>query len=269
MTDYGVGLQKRFFGHFLKGEDTGWNTQPRVQLNVRRPGEVFTLRAENEWPLARTEWTKAFLHPAAGTLSFEEPGAAGSVSYDATGDGARFFMAPFDRDVELCGPVAAKLHVSSSTADADLFLVLGLFDPDGKEVVWKGTTDPHTPLAQGWLRASHRKLDPELTRPYRPYHTHDEIQPLTPGTVYELDIEIWPTGVVAPAGSRLCLTVRGRDYEWDGPGIRLSNFKNLLQGCGPFLHDDPRDRRPDLFDNTVTIHTSPGQPNYVLLPVIP
>ncbi|MGH8953167.1 MAG: CocE/NonD family hydrolase, partial [Acidimicrobiia bacterium] len=33
-TDYGVDLQKRFFGHFLKGEDTGWADQPRVLLNV-------------------------------------------------------------------------------------------------------------------------------------------------------------------------------------------------------------------------------------------
>src|SRR6202012_2075031 len=33
-TDYGVALQKRFFGHFLKGEDTGWDRQPPVHLNV-------------------------------------------------------------------------------------------------------------------------------------------------------------------------------------------------------------------------------------------
>ena len=43
-TDYGVGLQKRFFGHFLKGEDTGWMTQPRVLLQVRHPGERFVER---------------------------------------------------------------------------------------------------------------------------------------------------------------------------------------------------------------------------------
>jgi len=60
---YGEALQKRFFGHFLKGEDTGWNQQPRVSLNIRHPGEKFELRAENEWPLARTQWTKYFLHP--------------------------------------------------------------------------------------------------------------------------------------------------------------------------------------------------------------
>ena len=53
--------------------------------------------------------------------------------------------------------------------------------PDMKEVVFQGALDPHTPIAQGWLRVSHRKLDPKLTLPYRPYHTHDEEQKLKPG----------------------------------------------------------------------------------------
>jgi uncharacterized protein len=56
-------LQKRFFGHFLKGEDTGWDKQPRVSVNIRHPGETFVLRGEKEWPLGRTQWTKYFLHP--------------------------------------------------------------------------------------------------------------------------------------------------------------------------------------------------------------
>jgi len=59
-SSYGEGLQKRFFGHFLKDEDTGWNQQPRVSINVRHPDETFVLRAESEWPLARTQWTKFF-----------------------------------------------------------------------------------------------------------------------------------------------------------------------------------------------------------------
>ena len=63
-TDYGVGLQKRFFGHFLKGEDTGWSTQPPLQLQIRHPGEKFVERHENEWPLARTQWTKLYLNLA-------------------------------------------------------------------------------------------------------------------------------------------------------------------------------------------------------------
>ena len=70
---YGEALQKKFFGHFLKGENTGWDKQPRVSLNIRHPGEKFVLRAENEWPLARTQWTKYFLQPDAKDL---EPGHA-------------------------------------------------------------------------------------------------------------------------------------------------------------------------------------------------
>ena len=60
-TDYGRELQRKFFDHFLKGEDTGWDKQPRVQLQVRHPGEKFVERHENEWPLARTQWTKFYL----------------------------------------------------------------------------------------------------------------------------------------------------------------------------------------------------------------
>ena len=154
--------------------------------------------------------------------------------------------------------------------DADLFVVLQVYDPGGKEVVFHGALDPHTPIGQGWLRASHRKLDKKLSLPYRPYHTHDEKQPLTPGEIYELDIEIWPTSIVMPAGSRIALSVRGKDYVYKGEsGGRLSNMKNEFTGCGPFLHDDANDRPPDIFGGRTTIHAGPGRESYLLLPIVP
>jgi predicted acyl esterase len=263
-TDYGVRLQKRFFGHFLKGEDTGWESQPPVLLQVRHADGTFIERAEQEWPAARTEWTR--LHLDAGRHALAATAGDGSTSYEALGEGLTFMGAPLERETEITGPSAAKLFVSSSTPDADLFLVLRAFDPEGEEVVFQGAIDPHTPLAQGWLRASHRKLDPELSEPYRPYHTHDEKQPLTPGEVYELDVEIWPTSIVLPAGHRLALTVRGKDYEYPkAAGDRLTTFRNELRGSGPFLHDDPDDRPGEVFGGTVTVH--PG--SYVLLPFVP
>jgi predicted acyl esterase len=166
--------------------------------------------------------------------------------------------------------VAARLHISSTTEDADLFLVLRVLAPDMKEVVFQGALDPHTPIGQGWLRASHRKLDRRRTLPYRPYHAHDEIQPLRPGEVYELDIEIIPTSIVVPKGYRLALSVRGRDYVYPGgSGGRLSNMKNEFTGCGPFLHDDPRDRPVAVYGGRTTIHLGGGRDNFVLLPIIP
>jgi predicted acyl esterase len=268
-TDYGVKLQKRFFDHFLKGLDNGWQDQPRVQLQIRSPGG-FMERMENEWPIARTQWTRLYLNPADLSLSRSPVTAERSIEYDALGDGITFMSPPLEEQTEITGHSAAKLFVSSSTRDADIFVVLRVFAPDGEEVVFQGAIDPHTPIGQGWLRASHRKLDPELSTEYRPYHTHDEVQALTPGEVVGLDVEIWPTSIVVPAGFRIALTVRGKDYEYAGKsGGKLSNFKNELKGCGPFLHDDPRDRPPEIFSGKNTLHVGPDRAAYVLVPIIP
>jgi predicted acyl esterase len=186
------------------------------------------------------------------------------------GDGVTFLTAPLANATEITGPLALKLFVSSSTTDADIFVVLRVFSPDLKEVVFQGAIDPHTPVGQGWLRASHRKLDPKLSRPYRPYHSHDQKQPLKSGEVVELDIEIWPTSIVVPAGYRVALTIRGKDYVYGGAsGGRLSNFKNDLTGCGPFLHDDARDRPSETFGGVTTLHFGRGQSPFLLVPVIP
>jgi predicted acyl esterase len=269
-TDYGVNLQKRFFDYFLKGIDNAWRKQPRVQLNIRHPGEKFIPRMENEWPLARTRWTKFFLNPADQNLTNKPVSGKSTVSYDGLGDGVTFLTLPLEIETEITGPSAAKLFVSSETEDADLFLVLRVFAPDLKEVVFHGALDPNTPIGQGWLRASHRKLDPQLTLEHRPYHAHDERQPLKPGEIYELDVEIHPTCIVVPAGYRIGLSVRGRDYVYPGgSGGRLSNMKNEFTGVGPFLHDEPRDRPAKIFGGKVTLHISPDKPAYVLLPIIP
>ena len=267
-TDYGRELQKRFFDHFLHGKKNGWDKQPKVLLQVRHI-DRFEERAEQEWPLKRTKWTRLYLQPN-GSVSEKTPAQKAELSFAAMGEGLTFLSAPLQTEAEITGPSTLKLVVSSSTKDADLFVILRVFSPDLREVVFQGAIDPHTPVAQGWLRASHRKLDPKLSKPYRPYHAHDEIQPLKPGVPVELDVEIWPTSIVIPAGYRLGVTIRGKDYEYGGAsGGKLSNFKNELKGCGPFLHDDPLDRPAKLFGGTTTLHLGGGRDAFVLLPVIP
>ena len=299
---YGERLQKRFFGHFLKGENTGWEKQPKVALNIRRPGEKFEPRAESEWPLARTQWTKYYLEPEGRRLIPDQPIAktgaensaeraagpnepftlrkpAGAVSkgerqdititYETTGDGVTFTTPPMTKDLEITGPVAVKLWVSSDTSDADIFVVLRVYDPQGKEVTFIGSNDPRTPVGLGWLRASQRKLDAKESKPYRPVHTHDEAWPLRPGEPVELEIEIWPTCIVVPPGYRLALTVRGKDYEYDGTDAGVANAPYPMKGVGPFTHTNPADRPPDIFGGRNTLHFAPGREPYVLLPVIP
>jgi predicted acyl esterase len=268
-TDYGRKLQLRFFDHFLHGKNNGFEKQPRVLLQVRHIDQ-FVERAENEWPLKRTKWTKLYLDPATGTLAQQRGSAKAVRSFEALGDGITFLSAPLEHETEITGPSALKLFVSSSTPDADLFVVLRVFTGDLREVVFQGAIDPHTPVGQGWLRASHRKLDKKLSLPYRPYHTHDKAQPLKKGEVAELDIEIWPTSVVVPTGYRVGLTIRGKDYVYPGPsGGKLSNFKNELTGCGPFLHDDPIDRPHGIFGGVTSLHFGRDKQPYLLLPIIP
>jgi predicted acyl esterase len=203
-------------------------------------------------------------------LTTKPVSAKGLRSFEAMADGVTFLTAPFAHETEITGPSALKLFVSSSTQDADLFVVIRVFTGDLKEVVFQGAIDPHTPVAQGWLRASHRRLNAKLSTPYRPYHNHDKHEPLRPGEAVELDIEIWPTSIVVPSGHRLGLTIRGKDYVYAGPsGGKLSNFKNELTGCGPFLHDDPLDRPMDVFGGVTSLHFDRDKQPYLLLPIIP
>jgi predicted acyl esterase len=268
-TDYGRELQRRFFDFHLKGEANGWDRQPRVQLQVRHI-DKFVERHETDWPLPSTRWTRFYLDPRNQSLSLQPPSGSAEISFAADGDGLTFMSEPLSEETEITGPLAVNLRISSSTEDADIFAVFRVFTGDLREITFLGAIDPHTPVAQGWLRASHRKLDEALSTPYRPYHSHDELQPLEPGKAVDLAIELWPTSIVVPKGHRFALSIRGKDYIWQATtGAKLSNFKNELLGCGPFLHDDPRDRPQKLFAGTTTLHLDPQGRCNILLPIIP
>src|SRR5262249_48653536 len=102
-------------------------------------------------------------------------------------------------------------------------------------VTFIAAPEPKAPVTQGWLRVSQRKLDPQRSIEYLPYYPHDERQLLEPGEIYEVDLEIWPTGLAVPAGSRLTLTIQGKDFERPGA-------TGPLRGVAWFTHDDPTDR---------------------------
>jgi predicted acyl esterase len=124
-------------------------------------------------------------------------------------------------------------------------------------------------MAHGWLRASFRKLDTSKTQPYRPYHTFDEKQPLEPSKPYELDIEIWPTCIVVPAGYRIGLSIRGKDYVYPGD---LSGVPGKIgqpaTGVGPFRHTDAVDRPAPLTTTDITLSFENGAPSFVMIPFV-
>lgn len=271
-TGDGLALQRRFFDHFLKDTGNGWDAEPPVQLAVRHAGGPVRRRGEQGWPLPRTEWTRWHLDAGSAALrrSGRPPETAASAAFDGRGQGVTFTSGPLPAPLELTGPVRADLQVSAGGDDTDLFLTLRAFAPGGREVTFGGANDPRTPLSQGWLRLSHRGVDPARSLPWRPWHPHQAAEPARPGRAYPAAVEMWPACVVLPAGYRLALTVAGRDFA--RPPARGETARagaEEFRGSGPFRHDDPADRPAARAAEVTLVHTGARAPSSLLLPVIP
>ena len=263
----GNALQKRFLDHFCKGIDNGWDREPRFRYVARSP-HGDSERSAADFPVPGTHWTRYYLDAKSRMMGVRAPGVQSSASYrPMSSDGVSFTTAPFARETEITGPVSAKLWVSSSTEDVDLFLTLRAFAPDGKEYTSQGADDPAAPVTQGWLRVSQRKADPARSRPGQPWHTHDDSQKLTPGSLYPVEVEIWPTNVVLPKGYRLTLVVEGRDFARRGSvGYKGQFATTVYRGSGPYLHTE---RDSVQFGGTNTVVTGPSHDSHLLLPIIP
>ncbi len=246
--------QLRFLEYWLKGVDTGILREPPIKLGIRHGSDRYVWRYEYEWPLARTRWTEYFLNAADRTLSTEKPRQKGEARYSAERGSEKasvtFATQPFAQETEVTGPMKLKVWVSSSTDDADLFVVLHHIAGDGNEITYMGQMGHEICAAYGWLRVSHRKLDPLRSTFYRPFHSHDELQKVKSGDVVPVEVEIWPASMVFQRGHRLVLEAGSKD----DPKIT------------PFHHTDPEDRKQS---GTNTIHTGGEYDSYLLLPVIP
>ena len=212
--------------------------EPPVKLAIRKGRDDVEWRYEHEWPLARTQWTKYYLifrhrrrgqHGQSGDGESERNFAhlrrdqpwfhglyvscvrAGHGRRHQTGHGNIAADAAVDERRRGDGSTCGTFWVSSSTEDMDLFLTLRNFDAEGNEVLETGQQGTPVPVAKGWLRVSHRELDPELTLPYRPYHNTAGGCILKPGEIVKVDVEIWPTSMVFKKGHRIRLDVQPRD----------------------------------------------------------
>jgi len=278
-TEEGRADQLRFFDYWLKGIDNGVMDEPPVKLAIRKGRDEIEWRHEHEWPLARTQWTKFYFdlskaadgkEPRVGALVREMPAKENSCSYPSfnlgsmgstsaassqvmgggikPGMGVSLETPPLECDTEITGPLAASFWVSSESEDMDLFLTLRNFDAAGNEVLETGQQGTPVPVAKGWLRVSHRELDPDLTLPYRPYHRHRRRLFLKPGEIVKVDVEIWPTSMVFRNGHRIRLDIQPRD------GV----------GSQSYMH-----YHADYNTGTNTVYAGGEQESYLLLPVIP
>jgi predicted acyl esterase len=263
--------QLRWFDHWLKGIDTGIMDEPPVKLEIRTGGslrEPYAFRFEDNWPIPRTRWTRFHLKieragsedPKAveGTLTTTPPAQTAKASYMQSAPsrpgkmprGVSFETPPMTEDTEITGPIVLNVWVSSTGEDTDIFATLRNIDPAGNDVLEMGQQgEPLSCVTKGWLRASHRKLDPGQSLPYRPYHAHDERWWLKPGEIVECQVEIWSTSMVFRKGHKLRLDISPAD------GVGTQHFTHF--------HADYN------AGAETTIYSGGDKQSYLLLPIIP
>jgi predicted acyl esterase len=228
-SDEALGYQKKFFDYFLKGIDNGMMNMPRIRLEVRETQDNYTVRYENEWPIARTKYKKLFLDAETGTLSLHEVKQERKASYNS-GDGRAEFDVRFDQDTELTGHMKLKLWVSAEEAnEMDLIVGLKKLNTNGEEVHFYGTAMSayvRGGVARGWLRVSQRELDEEKSRPWQPFLKHQGEQKLKPGEIVPVEIEILPSSTLFRKNETLRLVVQGKDLI-EGPPWGWLGYRRL------------------------------------------
>ncbi len=197
----------RWFDYWLKGIETGIMKEPPIRLFLM--GSHDWKEAE-EWPLPETRWTPFYLHEDGslherichvneGADSFEDsPWGRGSLEYSSP---------RLVENTEVVGPAVLRLYASTTDPEVFWFISLREINAEGKERV----------LTRGWLRGSHREIDASRSKPWQPFHPHTKPDALVPGTIYEFDIPIVPTGNLFKAGSKIKLKISGTDDEPKNP----------------------------------------------------
>ena len=113
--------------------------------------------------------------------------------------------------LEIAGPIKLVLHAASSRDDMDFFVKLSEQMPQSADDRAKGLNPASYWITKGWLRASHRALDPNKSSEMEPYHSHSEPTPLEPGKIYRFDISVEPMAHRFKKGNRIRLEIVNGD----------------------------------------------------------
>ena len=251
--------------YWLKDKITGVEDWPAYYLFVMGANKW---RGEHEWPLARTEYTKVYLHSDGnantlngdGVLSKEAPQSekADNYTYDPenpvpTHGGNNLFgvsSGPYDQSeiekrrdvlvytsdkleeaVEVTGPVKLVLYASSDAKDTDFTGKLIDVHPDGKAYN----------LCEGIIRARFR-------------NSKTELELIEPGKIYKYEIDMWVTSNLFKAGHKIRLEISSSNFP---------RFDRNPNSGKTFANDTETQLAHQI------IHHSTVNPSHLVLPVIP
>ncbi len=261
-------IELAFFDHWLKGIENGAEDEPALVIFIMGSD---TWRNENEWPLARTEWTPYYLHSGGkantlhgdGTLSTVKPGTESTDTYvydpvfpaptmggcnccnpevvpwgvydqravEVRDDVLVYTTEPLEHDVEVTGPIITHLFASTDGRDTDFTAKLVDVYPDGK--IWN--------VCDGIVRGRHR-------------NGRGPAELLTPGEVYEFEIDLWVTANLFRKGHRIRVEISSSNFP------RFDRNMNT----GDPIGNDASPRRA-----TQTIYHDADHPSHIMLPIIP
>lgn len=229
----------RWFDYWLKGMETGIMQEPAVKIFVSGSNEWIIT---DNFPVSGTRWIPFFLH-SNGFLSEIEPFPDTlSRSYEDGPDNRghlKYYSAPLVENTEVIGLASLNVYASCRGVDMNIFASLWDYSPEGEEIC----------LSKGYLKASHRELDPKRSKPWHPIHTHTSPKPLVPGRIYLLSIALSPIAHLFKAGHRIVLKISSSD---DKPKTLFEVGMDHL--CSQRM-------------NTITIYSNATYPSHLLLPI--
>jgi putative CocE/NonD family hydrolase len=136
-----------------------------------------------------------------------------------TSHSVKYISPPITENLEVVGPAALNLFASLDQDDTTWIVKLYDITPTGAE----------TRLTKGYLRASHRALDPAKSKPYSPYQTHTKEEPVKPGEICEYNIGLGVVTNVFKPGHRIKLEIESLESARD-PEMQIHYHPHLCNG---------------------------------------
>jgi uncharacterized protein len=175
----------------------------------------------------------------------------------------RYMTEPLARDVLVAGPVAVTLYAAIDQDDSNWIVILKDIGPDvSVQSVREGEREvpkhlPQRELTRGWLKASHRALDPKRSKPWWPWHplTRQARKPVSPGAIEEYQIQVMATANLFRKGHRICLDITSLDLSTGVAGATNAEYVPYhICSSKTVLH---------------RVHHDRTHPSHLLLPIIP
>jgi len=229
-------MTKNFMDCFLKDDtSSGFLETPPVRLEVRSSlNEIHEVRYENEWPIARTQYTKLYLSEQPQSLSLAKPEKQMEVVYEGK-KGKELFSFKFTEDIELSGYFKLRVWVEArperegenSPDDMAMFIAANKLDADGNTVHFNGSVgNAKDMVTRAWFRVSRRELDPVESTEWHPVLKGTSEQKLKAGEIVPVDIELYPSSAFFSAGETLQLIISGSEIIPSPPYKKDASFNH-------------------------------------------